>query len=88
MCCLITIAVLLGPRLGVLIWWLVDMSRWSRAFANFYLGLVGFLFLPWTTLAYVLVFSGGINGFEWAVLALGFIFDISAYTGGFRNRRR
>jgi hypothetical protein len=88
MCCLITIAVLLGPRLGILIWWLVDMSRWSRAFTTFVYPLLGALFLPWTTLAYVLIFPGGVNGFEWAILALGIIFDISAYTGGFRNRRR
>jgi hypothetical protein len=87
-CCLITIAVLLGPRLGIIIWWLVDMSRWSGAFNNFVLGLLGFIFLPWATLAYVFVFPDGINGFEWAILALGFIFDISSYTGGFRSRRR
>ena len=88
MCCLLTIAVLLGPRLGIIIWWLVDMSRWSGAFNNFVLGLLGFFFLPWAALAYVFVFPDGINGFEWAILALGFIFDTSSYTGGFRSRRR
>jgi hypothetical protein len=87
MCCLVVIAALLGPRLGIIIWWLLDMSRWSRAFSNFWYGLLGFLFLPWTTLAYVFVFPNGVTGFEWAILVIGFIFDISSYTGGFRRRR-
>lgn len=87
MCCLVVIAGLLGPRLGIIIWWLLDMARWSRAFGTFWYGLLGFLFLPWTTLAYVFVFPNGVSGFEWAILAIGFIFDISSYTGGFRGRR-
>jgi hypothetical protein len=88
MCCLVTIGVLIGPRLGIIIWWLLDMNRWSNAFSNFFFGLLGFIFLPWTTLAYVFVFPGGVTGFDWAFLALGFVFDILSYTGGARGRRR
>ena len=36
--------------------------------------MVGFIFLPWTTLAYLYVFPNGIVGFEWIVLAVA-IFD-------------
>ena len=45
--------------------------------------LLGLIFLPWTTILYVLVAPGGVNGlFEWGFLILAFIIDIGAYTGG------
>jgi hypothetical protein len=88
MCCLISIAALLGPRLGILIWWLVDMDRWARTFNTIWLPLIGAIFLPWTTLAYVLVFPGGVNGLDWLWLVIGLLLDLSAYSGGGRNRRR
>ena len=56
MCCLVTVLVFLGPRLGILVWWLLDMPRWNLTFNTFIWPLLGFIFLPWTTLAYVLVF--------------------------------
>ncbi len=88
MCCLTVIAVLLGPRLGIIVWWLLDMARWERAFTSFFWGLLGFIFLPWTTLAYVLVFPGGVVGFDWFWLIGGFVLDILSYTGGGYSRRR
>jgi hypothetical protein len=89
MCCLVTVMVLLGPRLGIIFWWLFDMSRWESAFSTFVLPLLGFIFLPWATLAYVWVFPGGVTGFDWLWLVLGFVLDISSYTGGgYGNRRR
>jgi hypothetical protein len=88
MCCIVSIVVLLGPRLGIIVWWLFDMARWERTFNTFIWPLIGFIFLPWTTLAYVLVFPAGIIGLDWLWLALGVFLDIGAYTGGFRSRRR
>ena len=82
MCCFFTALVLFGPRLAILIWWLIDPTRWNAAFSGFIWALLGFLFLPWTTIMYVLVFQGGITGFDWIWLALGLLADISSYTGG------
>ena len=89
MCCLITIIVLLGPRLGILIWWLFDMVRWEHTFSTFIWPLLGAIFLPWTLLAYVWVYPGGIVGFDWGWIALGVLLDIFFYAGGgFRRRIR
>jgi hypothetical protein len=88
MCCLVAVILLLGPRLGILVWWLIDMGRWERAFDTFIWPLLGFIFLPWTTLAYVLIFPGGVVGFDWLWLVLGFLLDISSYTGGGLGGRR
>ena len=89
MCCLFTTLVLFGPRLGILVWWLIQPARWNLAFETFLWPLLGFLFLPWTTLMYVLVFTGGVTGFDWIWLGLGLLADITSYTGGaWGNRDR
>ncbi len=88
MCCLVTIIVLLGPRLGIILWWLFDMARWESAFNSIIWPILGFIFLPWTLLAYVLVVPGGITGLDWLVLALGVVLDITSYSGGGYGRRR
>ena len=89
MCCLVTIAILAGPRLGILIWYLLDTARWARTFPVFWWPLLGSLFLPWTTLAYVATFPGGVNGLDWLWMILGLLFDLGSYSGGgYRHRRR
>jgi hypothetical protein len=91
MCCFFTTLVLFGPRLAILIWWLVQPLRWQAAFQNFswpfLWELLGFLFLPWTTIMYVLVFPGGVVGFDWLWLGLGLLADIASYTSGAREGR-
>ena len=82
MCCLFTTLMFLGPRAGILVWWLLDRARWVRTFDSFIWAFLGFLFLPWTTLMYVLVSYGGITGFDWVWMGLGLLADISMYSGG------
>lgn len=89
MCCLFTTLMFLGPRAGILIWWLLDSVRWELAFNSFLWAMLGFLFLPWTTLMYVVVFPGGVNGFDWVWLGLAALSDIGMYAGGgYGNRDR
>ena len=91
MCCLVTLLVVLGPRAVILFWWLTDQVRWALTFDNqILLPLLGFLFLPWTTLMYVLVWSvGGLEGFDWALIAFALVTDLATYGGGvFTNRDR
>src|SRR4051794_7079100 len=64
MCCLFTILAILGPRALIFLWWLLEPLRWSAAFETFIFPFLGFLFLPWTTLSYIVVYPGGIAGFE------------------------
>lgn len=50
--------------------------------------MLGFFLLPWTTLAYAVMWasSNGVNGFEWFIVALAFLVDIGAFAGGRRRR--
>ncbi|MCP4165385.1 MAG: hypothetical protein GY759_05775 [Chloroflexi bacterium] len=89
MCCFFTTLVLFGPRLAILLWWLIQPLRWQATFSTFIWPLLGFIFLPWTTLMYVLVAPGGVVGFDWFWLGLMFIADIGSYVGGgYGNRDR
>ena len=90
MCCFFTVLVFLGPRAAILVWWLINPARWQLAFDTFLIPLLGFLFLPWSTLMYVLVaVPGGLVGFDWVWMGLALLADISMYAGGgFGNRRR
>lgn len=89
MCCFFTTLVIFGPRIAILIWWLVQPLRWQKAFEVFNLpflwGLLGFLFVPWTTLMYVIIAPGGVVGFDWIWLGLGLLADIASYGVGARE---
>ena len=62
MCLLFAILTLLGPRALVFFWWILEPARWAATFQSAFIPVIGFLFLPWTTIMYVLVFPGGIEG--------------------------
>jgi hypothetical protein len=83
---------LLGPRAAILVWWLLQPLRWQAAFHHVLLWpVLGFLFLPWTTLAYVVAApAGSLNGSAaWALVVIGFVVDLVGYTGGgYGNRGR
>jgi hypothetical protein len=60
----------------------------SRAFDSWIVPLLGFLLLPWTTLAYAAMWSSsdGVNGFEWFIVVLAFLIDLGAHTQSSRRR--
>ena len=82
MCCLALIAGFIGPRIAAVLWWIFDPTRWDLAFGSWIWPALGILLVPWTTLAYVLMWSvvGGVEGWEWLVVALGFAIDIASYS--------
>ena len=88
MCCLFMILAVIGPRAAAFVWWLADPVRWNLAFDSWVMPVLGFLFLPWLTLAYVLVAPGGVTGFDWVVLLLAFIVDIAMYSGSAARSRQ
>lgn len=99
MCCFTTLFLVLVSRTAIVVWWMGDPQRFTLAvkalklpvsltFPVWAWTLLGFLFLPWTTLAYLYVFPGGIVGYEWAVLAIALLIDLSGYGGSYRHRNR
>ena len=89
MCCMFTTLVLLGPRLATLLHPGSVPGRFALAFGSWIWAILGTLFLPWTTLMYVIIFPGGVVGLDWLWLGLGLLADISSYAGGgWGNRDR
>ena len=89
--CLFATLAFLGPRFGLLVFWLGWPARWDIAFGDGSLvPLLGFFFAPWTTLAWVLCGPGGIEGFDYFLVGMSVIADLLtlAGSGTTANRRR
>lgn len=85
--CLILLIGSAFPRVALVL--LELFTRYNeRSFDSFLVGFVGFLLLPYTTLAYVLVdnWLEPIEGFGWFVVGLAFVIDLSSYAGGASRR--
>ncbi len=93
MCCAFLTLVLLGPRIFGGFWWIFQPGRWQLAFNNWGGSLwwiwpiLGIVFLPWTTLMYVIVAPGGVVGWDWLWVGLMLVADIASYTGGVGRKR-
>lgn len=87
MVCLVALLALISPRLALFALWLFT-DLLSRAFESWIVPLLGFLLLPWTTLAYAAMWSSAdqVQGFEWFIVVLAFFFDLGSYAGS-RGRR-
>ena len=81
MCCLALSAGFIGPRFALLMWWLVG-TKVDAAFSSFFWPFLGLLFLPWTTIAYVLAWGPvtDVSGWGWLLVALGFAADVATYS--------
>ena len=89
--CLISGFLSLAPRLVLLFMWLFT-PRVEAAFdGGFLLPLLGFLSLPFTTMAYVFAWSpvDGVSGGGWVLVIGGLLFDAGTYAiSGYLNRHR
>jgi len=94
MCCVFLTLVLLGPRFFGMLWWLFRPLRWETAFSSLFSGglwwiwpVLGIIFLPWTTIMFVIVAPGGVVGWDWLWIGLMFVADIFWYAGGAGRKR-
>jgi hypothetical protein len=89
MACLVVLLAFLSPRLALFAIFLFS-DLLSRAFDSWFVPFLGFFLLPWTTLAYAVMWSSSdrVYGFEWFIVILAFLLDIGSYarSGRFRTR--
>jgi hypothetical protein len=86
--CLLILLLILGPRAIIVVWWILAPLQWNVTFGTFLLPVLGFLFLPWTTLMYMLVAPGGVVGLDLLWLALALLADIASHAGAYGRQRR
>jgi hypothetical protein len=87
--CLIALLGLITPRVVMVLLWLFT-NYLSRAFDTFIWPLLGFIFLPTTTLAYAVAKNSfnGLRGIGLVIFVLGILLDFGLLGGGARSRRR
>jgi hypothetical protein len=86
--CLVALFALISPRLALFAIFLFS-DLLSRAYDSWVLPLLGFFLLPWTTLAYAVMWSVSTNevtGFEWFIVILAFVVDVGSYAHGQRTQ--
>jgi hypothetical protein len=89
MACLVVLLAFISPRLALFAIFLFS-DLLSRAFDSWFVPLLGFFLLPWTTLAYAVMWSAStneVNGFEWFIVILAFLIDLGSWANRGRARR-
>ncbi|MDX2132341.1 MAG: hypothetical protein SFY69_09840 [Planctomycetota bacterium] len=86
--CLLAAVAFFLPRF-VIILLVITGDYIGRAYETWFWPLLGFLFMPYTTLAYAASVNegGGVHGWWWAVMAVAVMLDLSSNGGGERARR-
>ena len=86
--CLVPLLALISPRLALFAL-LLFSDLIGDAFDSWIVPVLGFFLLPWTTLAYAVMWwaSDGNLGFEWFIVVLAFVIDIGAYAKSGDARR-
>ena len=80
MCCFVGILAFLGPRVAIAVVWIFG-NRVELAFDSWWLPLLGLIFLPWTTLAYLIAWQpGGVEGnWDALIIVVGISLDVLTY---------
>jgi len=86
--CLFFTLLFLGPRFGLLLYWIAWPARWEIAFDGWVVPLLGFFLAPWTTLAWVLCGPGGIEGFDVVLVVMAVLADLLTLAGSGGSYRR
>ena len=89
MACLLLILFVAFPRIALLLLFLLS-NYLERAYHGLLLPILGFLFLPLTTLAYAWMVNSGLptSGINLLILIAAVVIDLSSLSGGEYHRRR
>ena len=85
-CCLAVLILLIGPRLFLVAVWL--LTHWYNAFDSRLVAFLGWLFLPYTSLAWMVIYfsnGGQIQGGYLLLLILAVLVDIGVFSGGHQS---
>ena len=89
MACLVVLLAFISPRLALFAIFLFS-DLLSRAFDSWFVPLLGFFLLPWTTLAYAVMWTSSSNqvaGFEWFIVILAFLIDLGSWANRGKAQR-
>jgi hypothetical protein len=78
--CLVVLLGAFFPRIALLFIWLARPALFQAALGPLF-AIAGIIFLPFTTLFYVLLWNPttGIQGFDWVWIGLAVVIDLASY---------
>jgi hypothetical protein len=87
--CIFALIAAISARFALFLVWIFT-DRLAVAFHSGWEAVLGFIFLPYATLFYALVYAPGrgVDGFGWVIVALGILFDLASGLFGTRRSRR
>lgn len=87
--CLVVLIALFSPRLALALTWI--FTPWvDRAFGPIIWPILGIIFLPLTTLLYVILWNTGgrgVTGWEWVIVVLALFGDVAAHAAAAARRQ-
>lgn len=90
--CLFALFAAFAPRLAILLIWLARPVVFNAAFgSSWFWPILGIIFLPFTTLMYVILWSPGLGltAWDWMWLILAVVCDVMHYTSSaYYNRNQ
>ena len=86
--CFLAAGLAFAPRIFLILAWIFS-TRWQVVWqGQWFLPLLGVIFLPYTTVMYMLVWSPtGIQGWDWLWIIMGVWLDFAHYTQIANNRK-
>jgi hypothetical protein len=94
--CLLAIFAGMFPRFAVIIFWIARPNQMDAIFTSFVWPVLGIIFLPFTTLIYILLydlpFTGvshvGVTGWDWLWIGLAVFLDLSHWAASANQRNQ
>jgi len=87
--CLLAFGAAFVPRVVLVLAWIFS-QRWDQVWKGDWLvPLLGIIFLPYTTIMYMLAWSPavGVQGWEWMWVGLGLLLDVMKWAQIYNNRK-
>jgi hypothetical protein len=87
--CLLALGIGLAPRIFLILAWIFS-ARWNIVWqGDWFIPLLGIIFLPYTTVMYMLAWQAptGVTGWEWIWVILGVLLDIMKWSSMVKYRR-
>ena len=87
--CLLAMGIAFAPRIALILAWIFS-DRWQIVWGgSWILPLLGIIFLPFTTVMYMLAWSpGGIQGWDWIWIGLGVLLDVMHWSATLNYRKQ
>ena len=87
--CLLAMGFAVAPRLFLVLAWIFNTPKWSIVWGSWIWPLLGIIFLPYTTIMYMLSWTlpDGVTGWAWLWVIMGVLLDVMQWGSVYERRK-